>query len=46
VRLAGKKQTGPIMNASGVHDLYMVFNVEEELNLKVRHFWFKRKGAK
>ncbi len=39
-----KKQTGPIMNASGVHDLYMVFNGEEGLNLKVRHFWFNRKG--
>jgi len=38
-----KKQTGPIMNVSGVHDLYMVFNGEEELKLNVAHFWFKRK---
>ncbi|MCX6937277.1 MAG: carbohydrate-binding protein [Verrucomicrobia bacterium] len=41
-----KNQTGPIKNARGVHDLYMVFNGDEELNLKVRHFRFKRNGAK
>lgn len=41
-----EKQTGPIKNASGVHDLYLVFNGEEKLDLKVAHFWFSRKEAK